>query len=159
MTLEQPARRILDAAAGYCELGMFHEAASELATIGVSHRAAPESLALSIEIYCGLEEWELMRASAKRLGEVQPDNVQWIIAYAFACRRISSVATAKKILLQAIPQFPREPAIFFFLACYDCQLGRMESAKDYLDRAVQIDPTCISVALKNEDLQLLMGHL
>jgi hypothetical protein len=53
----------------------------------VLNRAAPEVLALRIEIYRKLKKWELMREIAKRLNDFQPNEIQWVLSYAFATRR------------------------------------------------------------------------
>ena len=53
----------------------------------VLNRAAAEVLALRIEIYRKLKKWELMREIAKRLNDFQPNEIQWVLSYAFATRR------------------------------------------------------------------------
>ena len=50
MPLEQPDRQHWQAAVGYVELGMFLEADTELDEIDPFNRAAPEVLAVRIEI-------------------------------------------------------------------------------------------------------------
>ena len=62
---------------------------------------------------------------------------------------------AKEILRKAIAKFPKEGVIFFNLACYDCQLGRLDSAKDYLRQASEIDPAWRLQAVEDEDLKPL----
>src|SRR5215469_14488847 len=100
---------------------MFLEANAELDKIDPFNRAAPEVLALRIEIYRGLEQWELMQEIAKHLADFQPDDIQWTISLAYGTRRADSIEAAKKLLLDAEPKFPREPAIKYTLACYFCQ--------------------------------------
>jgi hypothetical protein len=129
--LEQLDRRHCQAATGYVELGMFLEANAELDKIDPFNRVAPEVLALRIAIYRGLEKWELMQEIAKRLAEFQPDDVQWTISLAYATRRADSIQAAKEILLNAEPKFPEEAAIKYNLACYLCQAGEIQNAKNY----------------------------
>jgi tetratricopeptide (TPR) repeat protein len=81
--------------------------------------------------------------------------VQWIISYAFATRRAVSIEVAKEILLKAEQQFPKEAVILFNLACYECQLGRLDPAKEYLKRAFEIDPDLRRAALEDHDLEPL----
>ena len=130
MPIELPDLQYLKAAEGYVALGMLIEADRELDKIDPLNRAAPECLALRVEIYRGLKKWELMREISRRLHEFNPDELQWIISYAFATRRAVSIGVAKDILLKSIANFPKEGLVFFNLACYDCQLGNFESAKD-----------------------------
>jgi tetratricopeptide (TPR) repeat protein len=152
MPLDPLDRKHLQAATGYAELGMFLEADAELERIEPLSRSVPEVLALRIDIYRGLERWELMAQIAKRLCEFDPGELQWVVSYAFATRRSVSIDVAKTILLESVKTFPREAVILFNLACYECQLGQIESAKDYLQRVFSIDPGWRIAALEDEDL-------
>jgi tetratricopeptide (TPR) repeat protein len=131
------------------------DADAELDKIDPFNRAAPEILALRVEIYWKLKKWELMREIAKRLNEFEPNEVHWIVSYAFATRRAVSIEVAKKILLSAVSRFPKEAVILFNLACYECQLGRLDVAKDYLKKVFEIDPSWRRAALDDEDLRPL----
>jgi tetratricopeptide (TPR) repeat protein len=157
--LEQPDRQHWQAAAGYVELGMFLEANTELNEIDPFNRAAPEVLALRIAIYRGLEKWELMLELAKRLAEFQPDDIQWTISLAYATRRVDSIQAAKEILLNAEPKFPKDAAIKYNLACYLCQTGDLQNAKNYLKKAFKIDLNWRMAALEDEDLKPLWESL
>jgi hypothetical protein len=55
--------------ADYVQLRMYLEADAELDEIDPFCRAAPEVLAVRLEIYAGLKKWELMQAVAKKLAE------------------------------------------------------------------------------------------
>ena len=140
---------------GYVELGMYADANSELEKIDPFCRAAPEVLAVRIAIYHGLGRWELMAEIAKRLVEFQPDDVQWIISLAYATRRANSIDAAKEILLSAESKFPKEALIKYNLACYFCQEGDLQTARDYLKRAFEIDSSRRITALDDPDLQPL----
>jgi tetratricopeptide (TPR) repeat protein len=157
--LEHPDRQHCQAAAGYVELGMFSEANTELDKIDPFNRAAPEVLALRIAIYSGLEKWELMQQIAKRLADFQPDHIQWTISLAYATRRANSIEAAKEILSNAEPRFTREAIIKYNLACYYCQLGEIEHAKNYLKKAFEIDLSWRTAALEDDDLKPLWESL
>ena len=159
MPLEHPDKTHWQAATGYLELGMALDADAELEKIDPFNRAAPQVLALRIEIYRKLKKWELMREIAKRLNEFQPDEVQWVLSYAFATRRAVSIEVAREILLKSVARFPKEAAIFFNISCYQAQLGMLDSAKDYLKRAFEIDPGWRAQALEDEDLESLWSSL
>jgi hypothetical protein len=159
MPLEEPDRQYCQAAAGYVELGMLLEANEELDKIDPFNRAAPEVLALRIEIYRGLEEWELMQEISKRLAHFLPDDIQWTISLAYATRRADSIQAAKEVLLNAEPKFPKEPAIKYNLACYFSQTGDIQAAKNYLKKAFEIDSNWRMAALEDEDLKLLWESL
>ena len=97
MPLEPPDQKHWEAASGYVQLGMYLEADAELDEIDPFCRAAPEVLAVRLEIYAGLKKWELMQAVAKKLAEHDPQNVQWAISQAYATRRAESIEAAKEI--------------------------------------------------------------
>jgi len=70
-----------------------------------------------------------------------------------ATRRAFSIDVAMEILLNAEVKFPREPAIPYNLACYYCQLGEIEKAKRYLEKAFEIDLNWRVPASEDADLQ------
>ena len=155
MSLEPPDRQHWEAAVRYVELRMFLDADAELERIDPFNRAAPEVLAVRVAIYHGLKKWEAMREIAKRLADFQPEDVQWIISYAYATRRAESIAAAKEVLLNAEAKFPIEAIIKYNLACYFCQTEDIETAKSYLKKTFEIDPNWRSLALEDEDLKPL----
>jgi tetratricopeptide (TPR) repeat protein len=157
--LEEPDHQHCQAAAGYVELGMFLEADTELDKIDPFNRAAPEVLATRLGIYYGLQKWELMLEIAKRLADFQPNEIQWTISLAYATRRADSIQAAKEILLNAEPRFPKEAIIKYNLACYFCQTGDIQNAKNYLKKAFEIDLSWRMAALEDEDLKLLWEFL
>jgi tetratricopeptide (TPR) repeat protein len=157
--LEPPDQQHWQAAAGYVELGMFLEADTELDKIDPFNRAAPEILAIRLAIYHGLKKWELMQEIAKRLAEFQPDDIQWTISLAYATRRAISIEAAREILLNAESKFPKEAIIKYNLACYECQLGNVEAAKNYLRQVFEIDANWRLKALDDQDLQPLWESL
>src|SRR5215468_4410821 len=159
MPLEPPDQQHWQAAVGYAELGMFAEADSELDKIDPFCRALPEILAVRLAIYRGLEKWDLMQEIAKRLAEFQPNDIQWTISLAYGTRRADSIQAAKEILLNAESKFRKEAIIKYNLACYCCQLGEIEKAKNYLKKAFEIDLSWRMAALDDEDLKPLWESL
>ena len=77
----------------------------------------------------------------------------------FATRRANGLNAARDILVASLPKFPREAIIYYNLACYDCQLGEIDSARQYLKQAFRIDPNWISQALEDQDLKPLWDYL
>jgi tetratricopeptide (TPR) repeat protein len=159
MPLESPDQKFFEAACGYAQLGMYLDANEELEKVDPYKRAAPEILALRVAIYRGLEKWELMAAISKRLVEFEPNDVQWTVSFAYAIRRANSIQAAKDILLKAEPKFPKQAVIKYNLACYFCQLGDLQSAKNYLKRAFEIDPNWRLQGLEDEDLKALWDSI
>jgi Tfp pilus assembly protein PilF len=100
-----------------------------------------------------------MQEIAKRLAEFQPDEIQWMISLAYATRRADSIHAAKEILLNAESKFPKEGSIKYNLACYFCQTGEIQKAKNYLEKAFEIDLNWRMTALEDEDLKPLWESL
>ena len=119
MHIEPPDQKFFEAARGYAELGMFYEANEQLEKIDPFLRAVPEILALRIEIYRGLEKWELMTELTRRLTEVEPENPQWPVSlgitttfdvtlgFAIHIMSMSDVAFHFPIRAHDDPKFPR----------------------------------------------------
>jgi tetratricopeptide (TPR) repeat protein len=82
-----------------------------------------------------------------------------VVSYAYATRRAESIAAAKEILLNAEAKFPKEAIIKYNLACYFCQTEDIETAKNYLKKAFEIDPSWRSSALEDEDLKPLWDSM
>jgi hypothetical protein len=159
MPLLPDDQRHLTAAEGYAELGMFLDANAELEAIDAEVRHVPEVLTVRLEIYRGLEKWELMRTVAARLTAHDPEDADWAISLAYATRRAQSIEAAKLILLEAVERLPDEPILHFNLACYECQLGELEVAKSRLAHAFKLAPKCRLMALDDEDLKPLWDSL
>jgi tetratricopeptide (TPR) repeat protein len=157
--LEPPDQQFFEAACGYVQLGMFREGNEQLEKIDPFLRAAPEVLALRIDIYQGLEKWELMAELSKRLMEFQSDDPQWPVSFAYATRRANSIEAAKEILLNAERKFPNEAVIKYNLACYECVAGNLGTAKEYLKKCFEIGSDWKVQALEDEDLQPLWNDL
>src|SRR4030095_14795090 len=56
-------------------------------------------------------------------------------------------------------KFPKEAIIKYNLACYFCQMGDTENAKNYLNQAFEIDSSWRLKALDDEDLRPLWDSL
>jgi hypothetical protein len=74
---------------------------------------------------------------------------------AYATRRADSIQAAKKVSFNAEPKFPKEAAIKYNLACYFCQTGDIQGAKNYLKEAFDFDLSWRIAPLEEEDLKPL----
>ena len=80
---------------------------------------------------------------------------QWWISCSFATRRAENIESTKKILLDAVKSHPKEPVLYYNLACYECQLGDLTAAKKYLDKTFRLEPKIRIMALDDGDLMPL----
>jgi tetratricopeptide (TPR) repeat protein len=138
---------------------MYVEADAELEKIDPFCRAAPEVLAVRLEIYAGLHKWELMQVVAEKLANYDPAEAQWRISFAYATRRAESIEKAREILLSALGSHPEEPSIHYNLACYECQLGNLSVAKQHLMKATEADRRFKLIALEDPDLEPLWAEI
>src|SRR4051812_13447381 len=81
------------------------------------------------------------------------------ISWAYATRRADSIEAARLILLQAAERLPNIAIFHYNLACYECQLGDIETAKERLRRAFEIDPDFRCIAVEDSDLEPLWRTL
>jgi Flp pilus assembly protein TadD len=159
MPLESDDLQNLRAASGYSELGMNLEANEEVERIDPFCRALPEVLAIRLNIYAGLKKSEAMQVVAAKLARYDPDDVQWLISWAYATRRVQSIEAARTILLEALKTHPDEPTIHYNLACYECQLGNLDGAKSYLARATKADVKFKARSVDDKDLEPLWAEI
>ena len=159
MPLEPDDLRSLGAAQGYLDLGMFLEANFELDEIAPERRHLPEILEVRMHIFCALKKWELMQTIAKKLALSDPENVQWTVLWAYATRRADCIEAARPILISAAEQQEGEALLHFNLACYECQLGNLDGAKERLSRAFAINLRYRALALDDSDLEPLWETL
>ena len=148
-------QRHLTETVGYLELGMLQDAWDALEEIPAEERHLPAVLQVRLEIYCRMEKYEGMATIAEHLTKVIPEDSQNWISLAYAQRRYLDLQTAEKTLLEAQERFPEEATIPFNLACYACQLGGLDEAREELAKAVGMEPAFKKTALEDEDLKAI----
>ena len=161
--LEPPDIFHLSAALGWLELGNWREANEELEEITPPLRAHPDVLGIRFEIYSKAGKWDMAAEIARRLVQIRPKKPQLWISHAYATRRMpgGGIPQAKEILGNARALFPKEPLIAYNLACYDCQLGNLNSAWKWLEIAFDLgDPKKVKMmALDDPDLEPLWAEI
>lgn len=144
--------RHLSAAAGYLELGMYEDALDEMEKIPAEQREQAMVLMVHLEIFMAMKQYEGMAEVAEKLTKIFPSNPEYWVNLAYAQRRSQGMGVAEKTLVEALRLFPSDATIHFNLACYACQLGRNQEAKERLGKAIEIDPSFKLMALDDEDL-------
>jgi hypothetical protein len=135
--LEPPDSHHLSAAAGWLGLGNVAEAGAELEKIATRFHSHPEVLAVQCDIHSQTGNWDAAAEIAGTLTRLEPqDPGAWIsLAYATRRKTAGGIPQARAILIQAQRTFPGETIIAYNLACYDCQLGDLDAARAWLDKA------------------------
>jgi tetratricopeptide (TPR) repeat protein len=142
----------LSHARGYLILGLIDEAADELAQLPDEWLDKDDTLALRAAILQEQKDWLQLQALASDLARRMPGTAEWWIMWAYATRRAESLPAAQSILREAELQHPTEATIQFNLACYACQLGDLEAARQRLAHAISLDKSFASSALSDPDL-------
>jgi tetratricopeptide (TPR) repeat protein len=150
-------QRLLMPVLGYIDLGMFEDAWEELETLPPELRANGAVLDLRITIYHRLGKWESARMLAESLAKKFPENPHWWIQWAYSARREKSVYAARSVLMEAATRHPDVALIPYSLACYSCEEGSIETAKNLLTTAFAMDPKLRKIALDDPDLEPIYG--
>jgi tetratricopeptide (TPR) repeat protein len=158
-----PDAHFLSAAVGWCELGNVVEAKAELERIALALRHHPDVLEARWLVHAQEKNWEEGLAAAEELVEVAPQRSAGWLHRAYALRRAQrgGLQAAWDVLLPAFERFPKEPVIAYNLSCYACQLGRLDEARHWLQRAVKVagKEKIKFMALNDDDLALLWEEI
>jgi Flp pilus assembly protein TadD len=127
----------LNAVLGWLELGSVREARAELDSIPAEYSKRPEFLEIRWLLQAREKAWDEALHTAEQLLEVSPDNVVSWLHRSYAMRRASSggVEKAAVALRPAVEKFPKEATIPYNLACYACQMGKLDEARAWLSEA------------------------
>jgi Flp pilus assembly protein TadD len=161
--LEPPDQHHLSAAIGWLGLGSWEEAKLEIDKISRENRSSPAVLLVEYDVYAASRDWVRAADVANMLVDILPDQPGVWLSLAYAVRRKSDggVEQARSILNKAEEMFPGETMVAYNLACYECQLGNMEVARDWLDKAMARGSAkeIIGLALKDPDLEPLWDQI
>jgi Flp pilus assembly protein TadD len=161
--LEAPDIHFLNAAQGWLGLDCPEEVAAELNAIAPEFQTHPDVLEARWQLHTRQQDWLAALETAKLEIRMQPDSSSGWLHHAYALRRASrgGLIMAWGALLPAAQKFPKEPVIAFNLACYACQLKQLETAREWLDRAVKAGgrDEILKLALADEDLQPLWPEI
>lgn len=153
----------MSSALGWLLLGNLREAEAEYAQVSAPARRHPDALEVEWSIHAHARRWEAALAAATTLVEVAPHRASGWLHRAYALRRVPNggLTAAWEALLPAAERFPAEPIVLFNLACYACQLGRLEEARRWLHQALGVADarTIRQMALQDEDLKPLWPEI
>ena len=152
--LQPPDTHHLRAAEGWLELGNHHEALSELNLISLGEQGRLEVLGLHWSISAHLKLWDECVGIAANIIELAPKNVFGWIHRSYALHEMKRTSEARDLLQPALKRFPRNETIPYNLACYECQLGDVDAARDWLRRAMKLRKSAELKAQALEDVDL-----
>lgn len=154
-----PTATRLSYANGYIELGMLKDAGAELDAIEPEDRLRDDVLLLRSRLYLEAKNWEVMAAVSKQLAEQCPESQYAWTNWAYALREMNQNEEAKGVALKGLAQHPKEPILWFNLACYCSLLGQFQDASDHLDSAIKFDKAFEQEGVDDPDLEGLWNWL
>jgi hypothetical protein len=161
--LEPPDTHYFSAAVGWLELGNPAEAQAELAQISPGQQEHPDVLDLRWVVLAEQKHWEEGLQVAQALVRCAPKRASGWLHQAYALRRVpdGSLQKAWDALLPASDKFPKEATIPFNLSCYACQLRQLDTARDWLKRAIAVGgkDRIKQMALQDPDLEPLWDEI
>jgi hypothetical protein len=123
----------------------------------------PAILDMRFAALAAMKDWGRALAVAQSLVDVAPGIVSGWLHRAYALRRTpgGGLLPAWDALLPVAEKFPRQLLVAFNLACYACQLGRLDAAREWLERARQIEgaATVNQMALADADMEPLWPEI
>lgn len=161
--LEPPDSIHLKAAEGWLELGNHLEANEELEKIAPELRVHPDVLEIRWHIYAKESKWEACIDIARAITEIEPERPFGWIHFAYSTRRAPNggLKAARDILFPAAAKFPQLFIIPYNLACYDCQLGNLKEALQWVQKAIDLagKKDIRLMALDDPDLEPLWNDI
>lgn len=154
-------RRHFEAAQGWLALGNHIEANEELESITPQMRRHPDVLCVRWQVYAKAKKWEVAAEVAQALCKMVPEEPFGWIHLGYALHEQKRTQEAWNVLLPVADKFPGEYVIRYNLACYACQLGRLEEAKQWLECAIEVaDSQEVKLmALHDRDLEPLWERI
>ena len=133
--LEPPDSHHLLAAEGWLELGDSHAAAEELENIAPALHVHPAVLEIRWLISATEGKWAVCLELATAMTERIPKAPFGWIHRSFALHELKRTEEARDNLLDVIANFPDDATLRYNLACYESQLGHLNLALAYLEKA------------------------
>lgn len=157
--LSDGTRWTLEKADGYMDLKMWDQALAELNKVPPEDEDSIAYRHIRLRLAIETEDWTTSTKLVIELQQALPEEPAFWVQRAYVARRAESIQVARTILCDALSRFPQTPVIPFNLACYECQLGELQLAHEYLQAAFALDPSYRDLALCDEDLEPLWGDL
>lgn len=158
-----PDAHHFNAAVGWLELGNRAECRVELDLISPENVRHPLVLELRWSLNAEEKQWDAALKTAQDIIATLPDDATGWLHCAYAMRRAKGggLDRAFEFLWPIAEKFSEEPVIAFNLACYACQLNRLDEARRWLKRAYEIggEKEMRAMALADEDMMPLWAEL
>lgn len=152
-----PDKRHLEAAEGWIGLGNYKEAAKELEQINPEFKNHPFVLVARYKLLGAAKHWDKAVKIAMSVQKLLPANPWGHFHAAFALHELKRTQEAYDTLTPIAGEFPDNWLMRFNLACYSCQLGKLDEAMHWLEKAIRLTgrQQIRQLALDDQDLEPL----
>jgi predicted Zn-dependent protease len=159
--LEPPDIHHLNAAEGWLGLGNTSEAENELAKLPAEVAQHPEVLRVRYHVCEKRGDWERATETARVLCQVAPQLAFGWIHQAYALHELRRTKEAYAVLRPVVDRFPSEYIMRYNLACYSCQLGKLDEARAWLRKSIAVAGagTIKQLAATDRDLESLWEEI
>ena len=149
-------------AEGYLELGLPQQALQTLGRLGEGANsdlpsADVRTLYLQGEALRSLERYSDAIVPLRKVAELEPENVQVLLALGWCHKRSGRIDLAIESLETALAADNDEPLIRYNLACYHSVAGEKRPALAYLEQALALDPNYRLLVEHEPDFNPLRG--
>ncbi len=146
---------------GWLELGNPREALAELELVSPGVRKDPLFLETKWQILARTDRWTESLPVAQAFCEVAPGLPQGWLHQAVSLYRLKRTQEAWDLLLPMVKKFPKSWVVAYDLACYACQLERVEDGRSWLRKAFKLgEPADVKlIALADPDLKVLWPEI
>ena len=134
-SLPPPDSHHLSAAIGWFELGNGAEALADIEKIRSKFKTDPAVLEITWQIHAKAKNWEKAIDTARITAKLSTDFPHGWIHLAYSLHELRRTQEAYDTLNPVYERFPDEWLMRYNMACYACQLGKLDEAKRWLDLA------------------------
>ena len=139
-------------------MGNHVEATAELEKVTPELQMHPDMLMVRWQIQAAEKNWQAALETASDLTHVVPEHPFGWVHRSFCLHELKRTAEARDNLLPVVEAFPHEALMRYNLACYECQLGCLQQAKEWLQKAFETSRELTQLrlmALEDPDLEPL----
>jgi len=159
-SIDPPDLHHLRAAQGWLELGNPGEAQLELRRLAPTLQHHPDVLEVRLQLSTQAKQWESCVDLAATLIELAPDRPEPWIHRSYALHELKRTQEAFDHLLPLAARLAKVWTVPYNLSCYCAQLGRLDEARQWLQKALLIDTTAVrEAAIRDPDLKPLWESL
>ncbi|HEX8371470.1 MAG TPA: hypothetical protein VF585_01715 [Chthoniobacterales bacterium] len=147
--------RILQAAEGYGELGMFDEALAELDSLPPKQQTELRVAQARMFLLLQFKQFRSALEVSRQICEDHPNLPVGFIHTAFCLHELGQTLEAREILIAGPQSLLEEATYYYNLACYNAVLGEMQQARAYLKTSFKMNKKFRELAEHDPDLSAI----